>query len=367
GYPLGDPEYTLTRGIVSKVSAGGETQWASVDSVLEHDAPGQPGNSGGPVVTADGDVVGIHYAGGGAGTNTEQYFAIDAEEARGIVSTLSAGSDVESLGINGQTVTSDDGSVYGLWVAGVTSGSPADSLELQPGDIVTRLEGVSIGADGTMADYCDVLRTHDSSDALAVEVLRYSTEEVLSGEFNGSPLETSFSFAEELDETSLEEGDADSGTAAYEYVVVTDATGLLTVSIPTAWSDIDGAAEQTDSGEAPTIRASTDLEAYQTTWNVPGIYFAASGELGSADPNVLLDSFAPPDCTSTGREDYADAVFTGLFEAFEDCGGTGTQVLNVVAFPTDAAYAVVVSVQVVTDADLEAVDTILRTFNTTEG
>lgn len=367
GYPLGDPEYTLTRGIVSKVSAGGETQWASVDSVLEHDAPGQPGNSGGPLVTADGEVVGIHYAGGGTGTNTDQYFAIDADEAQPIVTSLAGGSDVESLGINGQTVTSDDGSVYGLWVSGVTSGSPADSLALLPGDIVTRLEGVSIGADGTMADYCDVLRTHEASDALAVEVLRYATEEVLSGEFNGTPLETAFSFAQELDETSVEEGAGGTATAGYEYALVSDDTGLLTVSLPTQWSDVDGSAEQTASGSAPTIRASTDLGLYTTTWDVPGVYFAASAELGSVDPNVLLDGLAFDECTSTGREDYADAVFTGLFEAFENCGGTGTQLLNVVAFPSDAAYAVVVSIQVVSDADLEAVDTILRTFNTTEG
>ena len=63
GYPLGDPEFTLTRGIVSKARADGETDWASIDSVIEHDATINPGNSGGPLVTADGKVVGINYAG----------------------------------------------------------------------------------------------------------------------------------------------------------------------------------------------------------------------------------------------------------------------------------------------------------------
>ncbi|MCB0153074.1 MAG: trypsin-like peptidase domain-containing protein, partial [Caldilineaceae bacterium] len=33
GFPLGDPEYTLTRGIVAKARADGETDWASVDGV----------------------------------------------------------------------------------------------------------------------------------------------------------------------------------------------------------------------------------------------------------------------------------------------------------------------------------------------
>lgn len=63
GFPLGDPEYTLTKGIVSKARAGGETNWASVPAVIEHDARIRPGNSGGPLVDSDGKVVGINYAG----------------------------------------------------------------------------------------------------------------------------------------------------------------------------------------------------------------------------------------------------------------------------------------------------------------
>ena len=49
GFPLGDPEYTLTRGIISKARADGDTSWASLDYVLEHDARINPGNSGGPL------------------------------------------------------------------------------------------------------------------------------------------------------------------------------------------------------------------------------------------------------------------------------------------------------------------------------
>jgi hypothetical protein len=62
GFPLGDPEFTLTRGIVSKERASGETSWALVDAVIEHNATINPGNSGGPLVTQDGKRVGINYA-----------------------------------------------------------------------------------------------------------------------------------------------------------------------------------------------------------------------------------------------------------------------------------------------------------------
>ena len=70
GFPLGDPEFTLTKGIVAKAEADGETNWASVDHVVEHDANIQPGNSGGPLVTGEGQVVGVNYAGGGPPTPT---------------------------------------------------------------------------------------------------------------------------------------------------------------------------------------------------------------------------------------------------------------------------------------------------------
>jgi serine protease Do len=50
GFPLGDPEYTLTRGVISKANADGEERWASVASSIEYDAQALPGNSGGPVV-----------------------------------------------------------------------------------------------------------------------------------------------------------------------------------------------------------------------------------------------------------------------------------------------------------------------------
>lgn len=78
GYPLGDPEFTLTRGIVSKASTSGETEWASVDGVIEHDATINPGNSGGPLVNGAGEVVGVNYSGN---SETNQYFAIRARAA----------------------------------------------------------------------------------------------------------------------------------------------------------------------------------------------------------------------------------------------------------------------------------------------
>jgi serine protease Do len=360
GFPLGDPEYTLTRGIVSKGDGVGETGWASVDHVLEHDAAIQPGNSGGPLVTADGEVVGINYA-TWTRTNTDQFYAIEAGDAESIIQQLAKGSDVDSLGINGQAVTNDDGSLTGLWVSGVTSGSPADRAGIEPGDIVTRLEGVSVGTDGTMRDYCDVMRTHAAGDVLGVEVVRYATQEVLTGQFNGDPMSTSFSFADTYEDESTD------GAEYSDYVIATDDSGTLSVSVPAAWADVDGAPIDIGGVSSPSIVASGDVAAFNSNWDVPGVQFVASSALVGYTAEQLLDLAASTECTSEGREDYDDGAFTGLFETYSDCGGTGATSIIVAAFPPDSSYGVLVAVQVVTDADLVALDEVLRSFDVVAG
>ena len=185
GFPLGEPEYTLTKGIVSKENANGETTWASVDSVIMHDATINPGNSGGPLIDGNGKVVAVNYATYKA---ADQYFAIGKDVAAPIIQQLRNDQDIDSIGINGNAVVSTDGSLSGIWVSSVASGSPADSAGLTGGDIVTELEGFPLATDGTMADYCDIVRSHSAGDTLSLEVLRYFTGEVLEGQLNGAKL-----------------------------------------------------------------------------------------------------------------------------------------------------------------------------------
>lgn len=358
GFPLSDPEYTLTRGIVSKGDTIGDTGWASVDHVIEHDAAIQPGNSGGPLVTEAGEVVGINYA-TWSRTNTDQYYAIESSDARSIIDQLAAGKDVDSLGINGKTVISEEGDFTGVWVSGVASGSPADKTGIQAGDIITRLEGVSMGTDGTMSDYCDVMRTHQPGDVLSVEVIRQSTAELLNGQFNGDELTTTFSFADEFEDESAD------GADYTDYVTVTDDSGTLTVSVPSAWADVDGAPLDLDGVSSPSILASTSVADFQNNWDVPGVQFVASEALVGYTADELLDLAASDECVSEGRDDYDDGAFFGRFEAYSDCGGTGATSIVVAAFPADGSYGVLVAVQVVTDADLVALDEVLRTFNVT--
>jgi S1-C subfamily serine protease len=187
GYPLGDPEYSLHRGVVSKRNAGGDSDWASVGSVLEHDATINPGNSGGPLINEEGLVVAVNYA-----TSTEavnQFFAITKSEADEVLDEMIQGNDVNSIGINGTAFISEDGTFSGIWVYSVETSSPAYKAGIRGGDILTQLEGNLMGADGTLGEYCKILRGRNATDPMSVEVLRYATFEMLSGELNGSELE----------------------------------------------------------------------------------------------------------------------------------------------------------------------------------
>lgn len=362
GFPLGDPEYTMTRGIISKDSAFGETQWASVDSVLEYDATTNPGNSGGPVVDGSARVVAVHYAGN---SQTRQAYGIGSAVAQGVVDRLRQGQDVDSIGVNGFAVSDGEG-VTGIWVSSVKSGSPADRAGIRGGDVLNAMEGFVLATDGSMADYCDILRSHLPTDTLNVTVIRYSTQEVLEGQLNGRQLEQSFSFAQTLDEEAPPaSNNAGQPPAGYSrYVAVSDDTNSLTVEVPAEWAEIDGGRWLVDGQEIGwQITASPSINGFNSNWTTPGMFFGASIDLNSYSEGELLDAFDYSDsCSYGGREPYEDPLYRGQYDLWTGCGGTDSLFVVVAAKPESGAYIILVAVQVVTEADLAALDQILNTF-----
>ncbi len=360
GFPLGDPEFTLTRGIVSKARASGNTDWASVASVIEHDATINPGNSGGPLVTGDGKVVAVNYAGD---NDAGQFFAIAQPQALPVIDELRQGKDALAIGVNGTAINDGEG-LSGIWVSSVETGSPASRAGVKAGDIITELEGLVLATDGTLGDYCDILRTRGPEDVLAIEVLRFDTEEVLEGELNGRALETSFSFAQEL---SDEATTADTGSAAAEsysdYVAINDDSGTLTMEVPVEWRDVDGSAWLLDGEEIGlSLTAATSVADFNNTWDTPGAFFGVSDQF-DLTTDELLDSFDySDDCTYDSRSEYSDSVYTGSYDLWTNCGETGSSLVVVGVQPEDASYLALVLVQVVGDADLDALDRIMNTF-----
>ncbi|MBE0409392.1 MAG: serine protease [Anaerolineales bacterium] len=360
GFPLGEPQFTLAKGIVSKERAGGETSWASVSHVIEHDATINPGNSGGPLVTASGKVVGVNYR----GRETNQYYAIGRDIGSRVVEQLREGKDLDSFGVNGEAFAVEGFS--GIWVYSVKSGSPADEAGIKGGDIITTLEDLVVGTDGSMVDYCDILRSHSSSDILNVEVIRYASGEILQGQINGRPLEAVFSFEQGLESEFAEEEEF------YEYsgyVTVTDDYGAIQISIPIEWDQVDGSS-WTDGVDVigSAISASGDLDGFLYTWDESGVFFGASDELAKFGGFVQLlditrDDFTS-DCKLEGRYDYEDPAYRGKYDLYSNCGNQGTLFIVLTAVPIDdpQAYLILVEIQITKDADFEALEMILDTF-----
>lgn len=343
GYPFGEP-FTVTRGIVSKAEADGETVWASVGSVIEHDSTINPGNSGGPLVDGDGKLVGINYA----SDPNDRYFAIGREEAQKVIDRLKEGEDVDSLGVNGEAFVLDesgDGVVdegeavegSGVYVYSVETGSPAGKAGLKGGDVLLTLEDVPLAQDGTMSEYCKILRTNPG-EPLKAQALRLETGEILEGEINGRPLEP-------VQAAPPPDGGGDSSG---DTAVVSDDSGAVSMEVPAEWSDVDGGSQDFSGVTADAaVTASTDVAAWREGYEEPGASMIASRELASQyTPEELLDAndFSEG-CQDTAREPYDDGSYAGFVDAYTGCGESGNELVVVAATPPSGEYMLVLLVQ----------------------
>ena len=145
-----------------------------------------------------------------------------------------------------------------------------------------------------------------------------------------------------------------------------DDTGLLTVTVPDTWTDVDTVPGQTEDGLVPWISASPDLELYESTFDVPGMRYIVVPY--TDDPASLITDFGMPEgaCVDLEETPYDDGVFVGIAQTGTSCGSAGTASWTLVAAsPADEAFTALVQVQAASAADDEALTTILRTFNRT--
>ena len=364
GYPLGEPEFTMTRGIISKEDAFGDSPFASVNYVVGHDATVNPGNSGGPLIDENAGVVGINYYARG---DADQYFAIGRDLAEDVMAELEEGKDIESIGVNGIALTWEEFS--GIWVYSVESGSPADDAGVEGGDIITSLENLVLATDGTKKDYCNILKTHSMDDTLDIEVLRYFTGEILEGQINGRELETTVSFADTVEDDISDSVDVEDTGSYSGYVGVADDYGAIQMDIPAEWTDIYGGYWE-DDGDVigSTISAAADLDAYINTWTESGVFFGASDDLAKLGGYVNLldirrDAFID-DCNYEGREDYEDVLYRGKYDLFENCGDSGNVFIVLTAVPNDNSqeFLILLEMQITQEVDFDALEQILATF-----
>ncbi len=137
GSPFGFDQ-TVTAGIISAVD-----RVVNTVSMVQTDAPINPGNSGGPLINLQGEVVGINDLiftedGDSSGVG----FAISIDLAMIVAEQLIAGDDVQLAFLGVRTMQPANGSA-GAQIETVEPNSAAESSGLQPGDIVTAVNGDS--------------------------------------------------------------------------------------------------------------------------------------------------------------------------------------------------------------------------------
>lgn len=173
---------TVTAGIVSAKARSLGVYNGGIESFIQTDAAINQGNSGGALVNARGELVGVNavltsptgsYAGYG--------FAIPTSIMTKVVSDLKEFGTVQRavLGIMGGTVTSeladekDLGTVDGVYVSEVLADGAAQAAGIEAGDVVTAIDGKHIK---TMAEMQEMLAKHLPGDKLVVTVLRDKKE-----------------------------------------------------------------------------------------------------------------------------------------------------------------------------------------------
>jgi serine protease Do len=350
GYPFGAAEeFTLTRGIVSKNDFSFDTQWASLAHVIEHDARIRGGNSGGPLVDPDGAVVGVNYAGN---DSLDYNYAIHRDVAQDAFEALSKGERVASIGVNAKAWQSDDGSLAGVWVQSVEAGGPADIAGVEPGDLIYKLGGVSVGADGTLADYCKVLDTQGVDGTIDIDVYRPASDELLTGQVNGKELKVT--------QTGVFGGNGGGSNNSGGFSTVADDSGRLSVSVPSEWTDVSGGMVNDGARDWYSVAASRDLSGFQNSFGTSGMQLLGTDE--SYDPAAALAQFDfSGSCSvTTASGSYDDGYYAGLYTEY-DCGSSYVVVLATQGTSTGAT--VVLLAQLVSDYEQNtALSQLLNTF-----
>lgn len=174
-------------------------------------------------------------------------------------------------------------------------------------------------------------------------------------------------------ETDVPVEPVDPGTSGFAPVV--DDLGVLTVTVPDDWTDIDGTPFTTDAGQQwAAITVSTDIQGYFDSWAVSGLEIGATATSGVTDAELqgLLGTIAEVygSCETVVAEatPYDDGFFTGFESAYEGCGANDTVAFAIASTNAARTQVVYVRAQVTSDLDPNEVYLeVVNSFDTTLG
>jgi serine protease Do len=187
GSPLGEFRNTVTVGVISATGRMLDTgNGYFMEDLLQTDAAINQGNSGGPLVNLNGELVGINSlivrGGNGSSAVAEGLgFAIPSNTVRLIAERIIAQGYFARpyLGVNFQSVTPsiarryDLSTSWGAYVTDVDYRGPAANAGLQRGDIIVSIGEQSIDEQNS---YINALFAYQPGDQVAIKALRNGQE-----------------------------------------------------------------------------------------------------------------------------------------------------------------------------------------------
>jgi serine protease Do len=187
GSPLGEFRNTVTVGVISATGRSLDTgDGYFMEDLLQTDAAINQGNSGGPLVNLNGEVIGINTlvvrGGNGSSTVAEGLgFAIPSNTMRFIAERIiSQGYFARPyLGVNYQSITPSIArrynlpTQYGAYITDIDSRGPAASAGLQRGDIIASIGEQEIDA---AHSYINTLFAYQPGDQVTIKALRDGQE-----------------------------------------------------------------------------------------------------------------------------------------------------------------------------------------------
>ncbi len=166
----GDP--SVTRGIVSAL----DRSIGDLSGLVQTDAAINSGNSGGPLVNAAGEVIGINTAIAVENNAQNIGFAIPITAARAVADRLVAGTPAPATAFLGVATTDNGAAATGATVASVSAGSPAVESGLAVGDIVVAVDGQRIAGAASLGQR---IGDHTPGDRVTLTILRAGREQEL--------------------------------------------------------------------------------------------------------------------------------------------------------------------------------------------
>ncbi|OGO31044.1 MAG: hypothetical protein A2Z29_08235 [Chloroflexi bacterium RBG_16_56_11] len=178
GSPL-DIRDTATAGIISRTNRYTDYGLASpVPNLLQFDAPVNPGNSGGPLANAAGEIIGVVVARIQAAQGDGIYYAVSSDKVKKVADeVITNGSFAYPwIGVNIGDITPQQAeemslaTTYGVLVSSVVAGQPAEAAGIRAGDVIVTIDGVPVRDTGELTSYLG--ENKSPGETTTIEVIR---------------------------------------------------------------------------------------------------------------------------------------------------------------------------------------------------